>query len=770
MSRSPREGPAVAAALALVVLMVAWAGLYEGIRWPHLAGLCAVAALPAIAASSARARGPLLVAAVLVGVPVVLGMALRHSAIDFATLDGDAWRDARAVLPDGLRTASNAGLPVSFEEHPELVALLDLALAALACTIAWQLIVRRRPVAGLVALGVGLAYRWTVEPPAAGVLAGALGLAAVAAVLALASWEGGSGRRAARRAAGAIALGGVAVVVGVGLGTGPAKAGEAWWSWKDWEVGGDEAASGSALDLGQRYGTLDWPSTPRVAVTVSSESNLPLRAAVLEDFDGVAFQLADPAAGSTGEQLVPVVEHAITLDPGEGSAGQQVTQRVKLVGAASQILLTSARPRRIEGPFTGSARVTAGAVQLEEALQPADSYTARAVLPRPRPAQLVEAGPYDPAGIPAGSTRLRGGYGQDPVEVPAWGSGEPGPEDYALGPYAPVRDSARRVVGDAETPYAAVNRIESYLRRRYSYDEAPPYPTSLPNGAVGPADRPPLVDFLFTSRRGFCQHFAGAMAVMLRSIGIPSRIAVGYGTGRYDDERKAWVVLDRDAHSWVEVWFPGHGWLPFDPTPGRSAPNPASVSSPDYAPSSFEIDLGGIERAAVEPPKEEPGPVEEPAGEQDAEPAAASPGGGGGPPWQWALLALVAAPLAATPAVRAARRARARRHGDERARVIAATRDLESSLRALGWEPPPAGTASERAADVRDRTGIDPAPLYRRAARARYAPEPVPAGAGAAAWRESGRLRRAIRRRASLGRRLRAVFAIRVGRRGTVVT
>jgi transglutaminase-like putative cysteine protease len=764
----PREGPAAAAALALVALIVAWAGLYEGVRWPHLVALCAVAALPAIAASSSRARAVLVPAAVLVAVPAVLAISLRHSLWDYATFDGAAWRDARAVVPDGLRTASSTGLPVSPEEHPELVALLDLALAALAATIAWQILVRRRPVAGLLALGVGLAYRWTVEPPEAAVAAGALALAAVAGVLALAAWEGGSGERAARRLVAAAALGGVAVVIGAGLGAGPVKAGDAWWAWKDWEVGGGEPAAASALDLRQRYGTLDWPATPRVALTVSAEQNLPLRAVVLEDFDGVAFQLADPATGSTGERLVPVEDNALELDPGAGSEGPTQSQRVKLVGASSQVLLASGRPLRIEGPFEGVARVTAGAIQLEDPVEPGDGYTVRTVLPRPRPAALVRAGAPDPAELPAASTRLRGGYGADPVDVPAWGSGAPGPDDYALGPYAQVRALARGVIGDAETPYAAVNRIESHLRRRYAYDERPPYPTSLPSGTGSPADRPPLVDFLLGSRRGFCQHFAGAMAVMLRSVGIPARVAVGYGTGRYDSDRSAWVVLDRDAHSWVEVWFPGHGWLPFDPTPGRSAPNPASVSSPDYAPTSFEVTLGGIESAAVQPPEAAPGPAEEPEEEAEAPAPAAASGDGRGPPWQWALVAL-ALPLAAIPAARGALRARARRRGDERARVIAAARDLESSLGALGWAPPPAGTPSERAEDVRRRTGVDPSSLYRRAARARYGDAPLEAGAAAAAWRESGRLRRAVRRRASAGRRLRAAFAIRPGR-GSVAT
>lgn len=759
--------------MALVVLVVAWSGLYADIGWPHLAALAVVAALPAVAATSRRARGALVAVAVVAGVPIVLGMALRHSAWDYVTADATAWGDARAVLPDSLRTASDTGLPVSWDEHPELVALLDLALAGLAATAAWQILARRRPVAGLVALGVGLAYRWTVEPPASEVLAGALALAAVAAVLALSSWEGG-GEGAARRAGGALALGGVAVLLGAGLGAGPVQTGEPWWSWKDWEVGGGESTAGSALDLRQRYGVLDWPDTPRVALTVASEVNLPLRAVVFEDFDGESFVLADPTVASTRERLVPVLGNAIALYPGAGSeGGRQVSQRVTLVGASTQVLLASGRPRRIEGPFSGSARLAAGAIQLERTLEPGDSYTVRTVLPRPRPADLVGAGPY--AAVPESSTRLRGAYGGGPVDVPAWGSGDAQPDDEALGAYAPVRDLARQVVGDARSPYAAVNRIESHLRRRYVYDEQPPYPTGLPAGDVGlpdaasRVDRPPLVDFLLSSRRGFCQHFAGAMAVMLRSVGIPARVAVGYGTGRYDTERSAWVVLDRDAHSWVEVWFPGRGWLPFDPTPGRSAPNPASVSSPEYAPSAFDIDLGGLEGAAVEPPPEEPGPAEEPAEEQEEQPATAAPDEGGGPPWQWALLVLVV-PLAAVPSARAARRARARRRGDERARVVAAARDLEASLHALGWAPPPAGSPSERAADVRDRTGVDPTPLYRRAARARYAPEPLPPGAGAAAWREAGRLRRAIARRASLGRRLRAAFGVPLRRRGTVVT
>ena len=124
---------------------------------------------------------------------------------------------------------------------------------------------------------------------------------------------------------------------------------------------------------------------------------------------------------------------------------------------------------------------------------------------------------------------------------------------------ADVRRRAARRRGRRETPYAAVLALESWLRQTggFRYDESPPRA----------AGRRRSSHFVTETKAGYCQHFAGAMAVMLRMLGIPARVAVGFTSGTPDDG--TWVVTDHDAHAWVEVWFAGIGWVPFDPTPGR---------------------------------------------------------------------------------------------------------------------------------------------------------------------------------------------------------
>ena len=126
-----------------------------------------------------------------------------------------------------------------------------------------------------------------------------------------------------------------------------------------------------------------------------------------------------------------------------------------------------------------------------------------------------------------------------------------------------VGDLAKRVTASSATEYEKVQAVCEYLKANYPYD--------LNVGRQG-RDENTVEFFLFRAKRGYCEQFATAMAVMCRSLGIPARVAVGYDTGEYNSLTGYYEVSSRDAHAWTEVYFPGFGWIQFDPTPGWSDP------------------------------------------------------------------------------------------------------------------------------------------------------------------------------------------------------
>ena len=126
-----------------------------------------------------------------------------------------------------------------------------------------------------------------------------------------------------------------------------------------------------------------------------------------------------------------------------------------------------------------------------------------------------------------------------------------------------ARDLAQTAVtGHTANEFDEVMALTSYLQTNFQYSQE--------LGHV-PAGRDPVDWFLFDVKIGYCEQFATAETLMLRSLGIPARLATGYSTGSYDPVLDQSVVRERDAHAWVEVWFPGHGWVPVDPSPGFSA-------------------------------------------------------------------------------------------------------------------------------------------------------------------------------------------------------
>ncbi|MEO8745302.1 MAG: transglutaminaseTgpA domain-containing protein [Candidatus Dormiibacterota bacterium] len=116
--------------------------------------------------------------------------------------------------------------------------------------------------------------------------------------------------------------------------------------------------------------------------------------------------------------------------------------------------------------------------------------------------------------------------------------------------------------GDSRTEFDIVMALTTYLQTHYQYSQQ--------LGHV-PAGRDPVDWFLFDAKIGYCEQFATAETLMLRSLGIPARLATGYSTGQYDPVLDQSIVHEHDAHAWVEVWFPGHGWVPVDPSPGFTA-------------------------------------------------------------------------------------------------------------------------------------------------------------------------------------------------------
>jgi protein-glutamine gamma-glutamyltransferase len=131
-----------------------------------------------------------------------------------------------------------------------------------------------------------------------------------------------------------------------------------------------------------------------------------------------------------------------------------------------------------------------------------------------------------------------------------------------------ISELAKSVTESAQTPVDKAIAIETFLRTKYSYTL----------DLSGKPNNDPLAYFLFQKRAGHCEYFASAMAVMLRTLQIPSREVNGFLPGEYNALGGDYIVRASDAHSWVEVYFPGNGWLVFDPTPPATAAEPGMFS------------------------------------------------------------------------------------------------------------------------------------------------------------------------------------------------
>ena len=205
--------------------------------------------------------------------------------------------------------------------------------------------------------------------------------------------------------------------------------------------------------------------------------------------------------------------------------------------------------------------------------------------------------------------------------------------------YRRTWELSQQLRAGTETPFEYILAVDGYLTSGFGYSERPTAP------APG---RAPLDAFLIDTRDGYCQHFAGAMALLLRMGGIPARVATGFSPGGFSKRRDAWIVRDTDAHAWVEAWFDQLGWVTFDPTPD-STPARSQIAALEAPPPSAPVSDSGAPQGAT-------GDVSGGGRGGDLRPdllfdvqAGGAPGGatsadGGGMAWwAWTLLAALAA-------------------------------------------------------------------------------------------------------------------------------
>jgi transglutaminase-like putative cysteine protease len=154
-----------------------------------------------------------------------------------------------------------------------------------------------------------------------------------------------------------------------------------------------------------------------------------------------------------------------------------------------------------------------------------------------------------------------------------------------------VRQLAERVTEGLKDPYSKAAAIEQFLRTTFSY--------SLDQSTIPAQNEDFVSHFLFVDQKGYCDHFSTAMVVMLRSVGVPARWVKGFASGepitpagsgqqivQVETPGVTVQVRGKDAHSWVEVYFPSAGWIPFEPTPGFAEQSPQLLSGSEAAPKS----------------------------------------------------------------------------------------------------------------------------------------------------------------------------------------
>lgn len=221
---------------------------------------------------------------------------------------------------------------------------------------------------------------------------------------------------------------------------------------------------------------------------------------------------------------------------------------------AFQVLYIAGLPLWVDRPSIATVtqaepgRVDVTALASQAPIMANETYRLRALIAAPRPVQLRQAGTDYPDWV-------RALYLQLPDTITPR-----------------TRDLAEEMAAGATTPYDQVVAVTRWLRQHIAYSRITQGP---------PEDAEPIDWLLFDYRVGYCNYYASAEVILLRILGIPARMAVGYASGTYDEGSGVYEVRGGDAHAWPEVFFPGYGWVEFEPTAALPSPSWGGIAATD---------------------------------------------------------------------------------------------------------------------------------------------------------------------------------------------
>jgi protein-glutamine gamma-glutamyltransferase len=722
-----------AIALPAAAVAVSWLGLEDPRLAPEMGLVVALAVTPALAR-------PGLVRALVTGAAAVGMLWVAFGAEPWELLP---FRDERVVGPvtDAIRYGIDdfytVILPFDPARHAEMHSLVLVAVFGFVFA-GGLLVALRRPIGAAAVTIAGAGWPATLLGDEA-IAIGALALAAALSIpLVLRA------RSAPMLATGA-AIAALVVAGAAWTSSATAFTREAVLDWESWDLRSASArAFGVRLVWDANYDGVSFPATKTDVLRIAGpELAQYWRASTLDAFH------ADRWFEDLSVVVLREADGAVALDPLAPRRARDeerwLEQRVEVKALVDDRLVAAGTPVAVDAPRLGRVfAFSGGVVRAQHELSRGARYRIWSYVPDPSPAALAAAGERYPAatrpyltvwgrqlpgfGAPGRDERIRGLFA------------DPSYSDFAA--YRPLYREARGVAGKARSPYAAVLALEGWFRQRggFRYEEQP-----------RATDERPLVEFVTSSRAGYCQHFAGAMALMARFLGVPARVAVGFTSGRHEDG--AWTVSDRNAHAWVEVWFPRFGWVPFDPTPGRGRFSASYSFASDSPTAVAALGRGGLADATgLQGDGLKNAPSDAPSGSETSN----------GPPSILAISLLLAITgIAGIGLVKWLVRRLRYLTIDPRRTAAAARRELESFLRDQGVAVPASATLDDLRRSVADELGVDASAFTEAASRGRFgAPRDAPRAARRARS-EVRTLLRSARGRLSPWARVRGFVSLR---------